>query len=202
MTEEKRKLLKNITEIFFSEGFYKTTMDDLASELRVSKKTIYKYFPTKEYLINMVIHGLVFTVRSEFKKILSKDTTSVEKVVEISNVFISMASRVNVNKILEIKKLGPQFWSTIEKLRAKEITTNFGKLIVQGQKEGYIIPVPAEVILAVFISSIQTIITPDFILKHEFTFKQVGQMLLEIMFNGVLTKEGKIIFENLKTEKA
>lgn len=201
MIDEKRNLLKNITEVFFSEGFYKTTMDDLASELRISKKTIYKYFPTKEYLINMVIHGIVFTVRKEFKKILSEDKTSVEKVLEFSNVFISMASRVNVNKILEIKRLGPQFWATIERLRAKEVTANFGRLIVQGQKEGYIIPIPAEVILAVFISSIQTVLTPDFILKHEFTFKQVGQMLLEIMFNGLLTKEGKIIFENLRTEK-
>ncbi len=51
MIEEKKNLLKNITESFLAKGFYKTTMDEIASDLRVSKKTIYKYFPTKENLI-------------------------------------------------------------------------------------------------------------------------------------------------------
>ena len=45
------KIIKQIEDKLFREGFYKTTMDEVASELGMSKKTIYKFFPSKEDLI-------------------------------------------------------------------------------------------------------------------------------------------------------
>lgn len=201
MLEEKKNLLKNITESFLSKGFYKTTMDEIAADLRVSKKTIYKYFPTKENLINLIIHSIVFTVRKEFRKILNEDKTSVEKMLLISGFFVTMASRINFNTLLEIKKLGPQFWEKVEKLRAREIFSNFGRLIEQGQKEGYVVPAPKELILQIYIAAIQAVINPDFIVKNEFSTRQAGEMTIEIIFNGVLTEEGKVLYKKLKSER-
>lgn len=201
MIEEKKNLLKNITESFLSKGFYKTTMDEIAADLRVSKKTIYKYFPTKENLINLIIHSIVFTVRKEFRKILSEDKTSVEKMLLISGFFVTMASRINFNTLLEIKKLGPQFWEKVEKLRAREIFSNFGRLIEQGQKEGYVVQAPKELILQIYIAAIQAVINPDFIVRNEFSTRQAGEMTIEIIFNGVLTEEGKVLYKKLKSER-
>jgi AcrR family transcriptional regulator len=201
MIEEKRNLLKNVAESFLVKGFYKTTMDEIAQELRVSKKTIYKYFPTKEMLLNLIIHAIVLTVRKEFRKIISQDKTSVEKMLMISKFFISMASRVNFKTLEGIKKLGPNFWNTVERLRSREVFANFGKLIAQGQEEGYIKPVPRELILQIYISVIQSVINPDFIIKNEFSMQQAGQMTIDIIFNGVLTEEGLILYKKLKAEQ-
>lgn len=201
MIEEKRALLKDITESFLSKGFYKTTMDEIAADLRISKKTIYKYFPTKEILLTLIIHGIVFTIRKEFKKILKQDKTSVEKMLMVSRFFISMASRVNFNTLLEIKKLGPQFWNTVERLRAREIFANFGRLIEQGQAEGYVVAMPKELILQIYIAAIQAVINPDFIVKNEFSMKQAGEMTIEIIFNGAFTEEGKMLYKKLKSEQ-
>jgi AcrR family transcriptional regulator len=175
-------------------------MDEIASDLRISKKTIYKYFATKEALLNLIIHGMVFTVRRELRKIFKEDTTSVEKILSISNTFIGLASRININILLEVKKLGPQFWATIERLRAKEINSNFGLLIEQGQKEGYIKPIPKEVILQIFLSSIQSVINPEFIVKNEFSMQQAGKFTIDILFSGILTSDGLKLYEKLKTE--
>jgi len=200
MIEEKKILIKNITESFLAKGFYKTTMDEIAADLRISKKTIYKFFPTKEALLNLIIHGMVFTIRGEFKKILRQEKTSVEKMLLITNTFISLAAKINYNVLLDIKKLGPQYWNTIEKLRAREINANFGFLIEQGQKEGYILPIPKEIILQVLLASIQSVVNPDFIVKNEFSIHQAGQMTINILFNGILTDEGKELLIKLKTE--
>ncbi len=201
MIEEKRNLLKSIAESFLSKGFYKTTMDEIAADLRISKKTIYKYFPSKEILLNLIIHAVVFTIRKEFRKIIEQDKTSVEKMLLVSRFFISMASRVNFNTLLEIKKLGPNFWNKVEKLRAREIFANFGKLIAQGQNEGYVVQIPRELILQIYIAAIQAVINPDFIVKNEFSMQQAGQMTIDIIFNGVLTDEGKLLYNKLKAEQ-
>lgn len=201
MIEEKKTLLKQITNSFLTKGFYKTTMDEIASDLRISKKTIYKYFSTRENLLNLIIHGIVFTIRREFKKILNEDKTSVEKMLDISRFFISMASKVNFNTVLEIKKLGPQFWNTVERLRAREVFANFGRLIEQGQAEGYVVTYPKEVILQIYIAAIQAVINPEFIINNDFSIKQAGMTTIDIIFNGVLTDEGKLLYKKLKSEK-
>jgi hypothetical protein len=119
----------------------------------------------------------------------------------VSRFFISMASRVNFNTLLEIKKLGPQFWNTVERLRAREIFANFGRLIEQGQAEGYVVAMPKELILQIYIAAIQAVINPDFIVKNEFSMKQAGEMTIEIIFNGAFTEEGKMLYKKLKSEQ-
>ena len=65
--EIKDKIVELGEEKFFREGFYKTRMDDVAIELRMSKKTIYKYFPTKTDLVMEVAHH--FTKKMDLIKI-------------------------------------------------------------------------------------------------------------------------------------
>lgn len=42
--EEKYRIMRQATELFYTNGLYKTSMDEIAAELNISKKTIYKYF--------------------------------------------------------------------------------------------------------------------------------------------------------------
>jgi len=52
--EEQNKIIELTEEKFFRDGFYKTTMDEVASELKMSKKTIYKFFPSKDDLVTAI----------------------------------------------------------------------------------------------------------------------------------------------------
>ena len=49
------QIITNATELFLSKGFKSVTMDDLASSMGMSKKTIYTYFKTKNILVNEVL---------------------------------------------------------------------------------------------------------------------------------------------------
>ena len=49
--EEKYRIMRQATELFYTNGLYKTSMDEIAAELNISKKTIYKYFESKYDLI-------------------------------------------------------------------------------------------------------------------------------------------------------
>ena len=43
---------------FFVHGFRRVSMDDLATELGISKKTLYAYFPSKTILVEAVLPGV------------------------------------------------------------------------------------------------------------------------------------------------
>lgn len=53
-TSENR-ILKNATKLFFAYGIQQITMDDIAKNTSVSKKTIYKYFENKDDLLQQII---------------------------------------------------------------------------------------------------------------------------------------------------
>ena len=62
----REKIIELISEKFFREGFSRTTMDEIATDLHMSKKTIYKFFSSKEELLNMSNFDLFIPKDSEF----------------------------------------------------------------------------------------------------------------------------------------
>ena len=73
--KEKEKISNYSQEVFFKSGFYKITMDEIAQGLRVSKKTIYKYFPSKHILLETVVKAFIQSTKNRLiKKIVNKKT--------------------------------------------------------------------------------------------------------------------------------
>ena len=64
-TPEKDKIIEYCSSRFFRDGFYYVTVDQIASELRISKKTIYKYFASKDDLVEAVTNNLMKEVKDK-----------------------------------------------------------------------------------------------------------------------------------------
>ena len=58
----REKILEKSNELFLNLGFKSVTMDEIASALGVSKKTIYKYFKNKTELVNGVTLSMFNTI--------------------------------------------------------------------------------------------------------------------------------------------
>ena len=83
MSDEKEKILKVASYVFFSRGFYKIPIDDIASLLKMSKKTIYKHFAAKEDLIREVAYLFIKTHSTNISGIINSDYNAVEKLFHI-----------------------------------------------------------------------------------------------------------------------
>ena len=77
---------------------------------------------------------------------------------------------------------------------------NLNLLINQGKAEGLIEDYPNVLILGIIISSIQGVVTPEFILNNNISIKQAGTITLDIIFSGILTKKGRKLFKQYKSE--
>ena len=79
MIEEEKKIISYATNEFLENGFYKTSMDQLAKGMQISKKTIYKFFPSKYSLLEIVLSTFQKKVKSELESIVDSDKNLVEK---------------------------------------------------------------------------------------------------------------------------
>ncbi|MGE5812085.1 MAG: TetR/AcrR family transcriptional regulator [Ignavibacteria bacterium] len=198
---EKEKICEYAIDKFLREGFYKTTMDDLAAQLRMSKKTIYKYFSSKDELVKEVIFTFLSSRAAHIKVIVDSDENAVSKFFKLVEYLGSMIIKFSDKWISDIQLYTPDLWKEIDKFRVKMMYANLMKIIRQGITEGYFVDKPPEIVVTIFVSSLRGTVNPDFILNNKFSLSESLETTLEILMNGIMTDKGKKIFGRLKAEK-
>lgn len=199
---EKQKIINFCRDYFLEYGFYKTTMDEIAAQLRMSKKTIYKYFSTKEDLVREVIIGFLQFHKINIDKIINEKSNAVTKLNEVFIYLGKMISRINEKFITDIQFHTPDLWKEVDTFRTKMMSINIGKIIEQGKKEGVFINKNSAIIVGVFISSVRGVINPEFIMNSKFSLQMALDETIEIIINGITTDKGKKAFQLLKSEQS
>ncbi len=200
MENDKIKIMKYALDKFFKEGFYKVTMDQLASELRMSKKTIYKYFPSKEILVQDTVEFMKGYISASIIKIIDSNDNAVVKVVGLAKVITDLWMNVKEKMLVELERHYPKIWQGIDEFRIMMMNRNLSKLFEQGKKEGLIKDYPSEIVRTVFMGAVRAVVNPDFFVNNQLSLNNAVEMTFEIMLNGLLTEKGKEIFFESKSE--
>jgi len=195
---EKDKIIKFAQQKFFSEGFYKTTMDEISRELQMSKKTIYRYFPSKEKLVEEITDEMLNDATCAIGEIIDSDDSAVIKFVKMLNRYMTNVSRFNDRWYRDLQLHTPHIWKRIETLREEKIVQGSKKLLEQGKREKLIEHYPSEIIIAAFTSTTKSVMNPDFILANRFSMQQALKYSFELLLNGILTPQGKVLYEKTK----
>jgi AcrR family transcriptional regulator len=196
---EKERILNHCFAKFLGEGFRKTSMEVLAKELGISKKTLYKHFSSKEHLIDATLEVAFKTLKQSLTQIVVQNTNAVVKLRMIAEFIISFAVRVNEKWLNDLRHHGNNRWKKVDENRRLLIEENFTKIIEQGKSEEVIVDKPSLLILQILISAIEGVINPNFLINNEFSLKQAGEITLDILFTGILTKKGRKIYKQYKS---
>lgn len=194
---EKIRIVNFASDVFLREGFFKISMDSIAAELHISKKTIYKFFSTKDELVEAVISNFIASASVRIESVVETEDTSLTKALKLFEIMGSIAMKLSDNWVRDIKIHTPALWEKIDEFRTKKAFAVLGNIIRQGQTEGMIIDKPAELIIHLFVNSIRSIVNPDFLFYQKFNYKEAFQHSFEILFNGILTPKGKKQFDKI-----
>lgn len=110
----KDKIIAKASELFLKLGFKSVTMDDIAGEMCISKKTIYKYFCNKEVLIvesTSMVHKQVHEI---INTIVAKNHNAIHENFEIREMFCDMfKNNIDSSPIYQLKKHYPEIYHNI-----------------------------------------------------------------------------------------
>ena len=94
--EAKKRILQAALEAFKEKGYSRSTMDDIADRLGISKGAIYQYFDGKESLLAALYTGAPENLRSRFSAEAGKDLIDASK-----DVFNEMATKANASLFVD-----------------------------------------------------------------------------------------------------
>jgi TetR/AcrR family transcriptional regulator len=187
----KNRIIKGFERIAIKRGFYKATVNELSVSTGISKRTIYKYFRSKDEIVWAVIEKKMELIKSEMDKALIK-----ENPVDILVSFIdSITNSLNVITPImmeDLKTYYPEIWNKIEAFRTEKMRLLVSS-IISGNKEGYFREVSPEIFITALQGAIREVVEPKFILEHGLTPDKAILSLLEIFFCGIFTEKGELI---------
>ncbi|MBE5859532.1 MAG: TetR/AcrR family transcriptional regulator [Butyrivibrio sp.] len=154
MNETKVKILEAVLTEFKKKGA-KFTMDDVASDLHMSKKTIYKEFNDKEEIFDALVDYCFDSIKEKEAEILNDNSLStVEKIEKIMICMPDKYRDVDFRKVFVMKDKYPQIYQKVQN-RIENDWEDTIDLIERGMKEGVVRPVSIPVIKAMTEASIE-----------------------------------------------
>ena len=190
--QERTRILNYAVNKFHAEGFYKTSMDEIARDLQMSKKTIYKYFQSKEILLEAVAGWLMSESKEHIDSILSSKESVVVKFTKIINIYNSKVLKCSDKWFTDLQIHAPRLWQKIDEFRTNRIYQVLSELINKKKNEGLIDKeIPTCVIVSTYNSSMRSMINYKFLYENDISVNDAVNHGMQLLLNGILTKKGR-----------
>ncbi len=180
---------------FFCHGFRSVTMDQLAEELGISKKTLYAHFPGKIELLEAVLADKFAGVEVKLNEIARAHPHDFS--TALHELLANMQRELDEIKppfVRDMRQKAPHVFKVIERRRAALIERFFGKLFIEGQRAGMVRKdVPAKLTIEILLAIVQAIMNPLKMEELGMTPKEGFAGILKIILEGALTRRGRTI---------
>ena len=132
----KEKIISKASELFLRLGFKSVTMDDIAGEMCISKKTIYKYFCNKEVMIEESTSMVHKQVHEVIDTIVAKNYNAIHENFEIREMFREMFKNANdTSPLYQLKKHYPEIYQNVMTNEIDQCNHYFRDNILKGIRE-------------------------------------------------------------------
>lgn len=190
-TAKKEKLLKDVTGIFMTYGIKSMTMDDIARQLRVSKKTLYQHFSDKSDLVLQCMHFECGFEELAIKEIIERGLNAIDENIEISRFVLAQIQQVHPSIFYDLEKYHPEAFAMMQDSRQGFTGEVIHNNIVKGIAEGYFRDdIHIEIATHLWISRINAIFNPAFFPLSEFDLGEVYQQMFTQQIRGLASEKG------------
>ncbi|PKA98496.1 TetR family transcriptional regulator [Flavobacteriaceae bacterium MAR_2009_75] len=194
----KEKILEKAADMFLTYGFKSITMDDLAQEMGISKKTIYAHFENKTALVKDCTLQVARIISSGIDSILCLNKNPIEELYEIKKFIMQYLKDEKSSPHYQLQKYYPKIFSSMRQKQYEVMKDCVVDNIKRGLEQG----IYRENLNVEFISRIyyaggasikdHTLFPPD-----KFTNISLMDLYLEYHLRGIVTPKGRKILNTI-----
>lgn len=196
MNSKQIDILQRASLVFMKFGIKSVTMDDIANQLGISKKTLYNHFTDKNQLVENIIEAKIAEDRNVFHKASLEAKNAIDELLMHSKYVIETFKAVNPTVFHDLKKNYPSAWKLTVDHKWDFVYNQFLKNIDRGIKEGiYRNDIHKEIYSKMFVSQIETIVEGEVFPWPEFKYETVFLENFRLHIRGVANEKGLEYFQ-------
>lgn len=188
-------------ENFFSNGFSKITMEEFAHSMGMSKKTIYKFFESKDELVRAITREKIRSIHQQCECFRADDSVEfIDRIkATISYLTIEM-QKMKPQFYLDVQRTLPDLWKEVDNFRNDKVLNDFGLMVKQGVDLGiFRRDVNVQVFVQMYAAALRAVINPENLLNLPVTLHQAYQDAVTVFFEGMMTDEGRTTYRSKLT---
>lgn len=169
-------------------GFSGVTIDELAAQAGVSKRTIYRYFTSKDEIIEATLDDFMKAMELDMLEIVNSESKPADILTELIKRLIENGRfLLGLPGLTDLQQRYPHLWKKIDEFRLNKLQYML-EVIRQRSDSQIIQETDPRILSAIILAVIQAVINPDFILKNSLTFeetvRQVSWFMMAIIDQG------------------
>ncbi len=197
-----QNILETAGSLFLRYGIRSVSMDEIAKELGISKKTIYQFFKDKDDIVLQVIKSLIEQEKMEFGEIFESSEDAIDELIQLSKCLRSNLGKINPSLLFDLQKYHPRSWELWIDFKNNFIRNNVLRSIERGKEEGFFRPsIDAEILATFRIEQVQLSFDEKIFPRDKFDFTDVQMTLFDHFVHGLLTVKGQEIYDDLTKPK-
>jgi AcrR family transcriptional regulator len=197
--EPQDKILKTSLELFYKFGIKRVTMDDIAKELGMSKKTIYHHFKEKDDLVNTLCDTEMIKHEQIFDELFNESKNPIHEMMLISANMRKMMQHINPIFFLDLQKFHPQALNRFQEFKQncafKHIERNINKGIEAGF---YRNEIDVEFTAKYRLSQLDMLLFGNYYSFEKISFTKSHELLLDMFVYGICTAKGHQLLNDYK----
>ncbi len=185
--ELREKILKTATKAFSEQGIRKVKMDDIASALSISKRTVYELYVTKEDLLLQCFIWSTAEQDKQFRTVAELNDNAMDILINILRIRMEQFRVISPLFIEELARY-PQIISYINDNRKRKVETII-KFFERGVEEGYFMPNCNYHLILEVLDGIESSVVQKKLLA-QYTLEDVYLSMLLVVLRGICTPKG------------
>jgi AcrR family transcriptional regulator len=201
MNQEYKHIIEKASELYNQYGIKSVTMDDVARELGMSKKTLYKYLANKDDLVDHFVEFLTERRKCNMEEIKKQNLNAIEELLAVNEHVIEMLQNYNPSTEFDLKKYYPDHYTKLRERRRKNMYEAVSENIQKGKEEGlYRENLNEDIIARVHVSRIENSFANEMFTIQELTSWRFIREMMVYHIHGIANREG-IEFFNRKLKE-
>jgi AcrR family transcriptional regulator len=188
----RRELVGRAWEVYVRLGRASLSVDEIAGELGISKKTIYECFPTKLALLRAGLNLQIAAFDRGVGEALSPGKAYPDKLQALFDFILAFFSKITPSFIMDLRRREPELFAEILSARNDVMRRHLVAFFEEGKAQGQIQPgLNTDFLLAFFIHAVPELFRPALFEASNLGPRDVIRQFQRLLLGGILALEGK-----------
>ncbi|HBX49679.1 MAG: hypothetical protein A2275_18775 [Bacteroidetes bacterium RIFOXYA12_FULL_35_11] len=191
MKEKTESVIRKVRNLYVKKGIKNVTMDDVASHLGISKKTLYTFFSDKDKLVEDVLFFHISEFNTLFMGLAAQKMNAIEKLYKVSELVGKLISSVPQVILNDLQKYHPEVLTRFIEFKRSHILLQVKKNIEEGLKEGlYRKNIDPEIASRSYLALSETLFDKAFFPDGKYNSGEVFNELFMYHIRGIASEKG------------
>ena len=201
MEDNHKSLLLRIRELLFLYGTKSITLDDIASRMGISKKTIYSCCPDKKHMVDRIVKDYLAAHREDAEKVRLQSRRAIDEVLQMARLARARMEKISPAFLFDLNKYYPEIWAHFEQYRTHEVFTQVVRVIKRGQNEGlFRADLDNEIVAAMHLQHIRLPTDPGQQPRPERPVGELIRHIISVFLHGIVTSKGHKVMAEVNNE--